>query len=78
MSSSSLIFLLFPHKFAGARSIVGVNSDFQLATGPIYLDNVECNGDEEYLVNCSAAGPFQHDCSHLEDAGVDCEGKKAC
>ncbi len=52
-----------------------MSSNFEVATGPIHLDNVQCTGDEEYLVNCTSAGPFQHDCSHLEDAGVDCEGE---
>lgn len=69
--ASFLPFFLSP---AGARAIVGTNSDYQLATGPIYLDNVQCRGDEEFFVNCSSLGFLEHDCTHLEDAGVNCEG----
>lgn len=62
--------------FTGARSILG-GSGFDLATGPIYLDGVQCTGDEEYLVNCTNNGVLDHDCTHHEDAGVDCEGKRS-
>ena len=52
-----------------------MSADFELASGPIHLDNVHCTGNEAFLVNCTASGFFDHDCTHLEDAGVDCEGR---
>ena len=38
----------------------------------ILLDDVQCNGTEEALDDCPATTGDQHDCSHEEDAGVQC------
>ena len=55
----------------GARAASG--GVFSAGSGPILLDSVQCVGNEATLLNCSAEGVGQHDCSHFEDAGVICE-----
>ena len=40
--------------------------------GPIWLDSVECMGDEEGLFDCRHQPWGDHDCSHTEDASVRC------
>ncbi|XP_054763721.1 scavenger receptor cysteine-rich domain-containing group B protein-like [Lytechinus pictus] len=39
---------------------------------PIYFDNVGCNGTESTLLDCIHNGIGEHNCGHMEDAGVIC------
>ncbi|XP_028399552.1 uncharacterized protein LOC114522963 isoform X3 [Dendronephthya gigantea] len=41
-------------------------------SGPIWLDDVECTGEEQNIANCSYNALGFHDCDHSEDAGVEC------
>ena len=52
------------------------NSDrFGQAPGPIWLDNVQCTGNESTLASCSHLGVNNtRSCTHYEDAGVRCYG----
>ena len=38
----------------------------------IILDNLNCDGTEQTLLDCQHEGLWNHDCSHFEDAGVVC------
>ena len=42
-------------------------------SGPTLLDDVQCSGNEAYLWDCSHNGWNEENCSHSEDASVDCE-----
>ena len=43
--------------------------------GDIWLDNVNCNGTEERLVDCAHNGWAEHNCAHGEDVGVYCSSE---
>ena len=46
---------------------------FGAGSGPIHLDDVACTGSEAALINCTY-DTITTDCSHSEDAGVQCQG----
>lgn len=51
---------------AYGRAVYGQGS------GPIWLDNVNCNGSETRIEECSHPGWGNHDCSHSEDLSIIC------
>ena len=40
--------------------------------GPIMLDDLNCNGKETDISECTSRGWFKNNCGHSEDAGVSC------
>ena len=52
----------------GSRS----QAAFGEETGEIILDNVECDGSEDNILQCPHNGLFVGNCGHSEDAEVVC------
>uniref|UniRef100_A0A3Q0SIR6 SRCR domain-containing protein n=1 Tax=Amphilophus citrinellus TaxID=61819 RepID=A0A3Q0SIR6_AMPCI len=52
------------------------SAHFGRGSGPIWLDNVECSGQEAVLSRCTHPGFGENNCGHGEDAGVICLGKR--
>uniref|UniRef100_A0AAY5F326 SRCR domain-containing protein n=1 Tax=Electrophorus electricus TaxID=8005 RepID=A0AAY5F326_ELEEL len=49
---------------------------FGAGEGVIWLNRVECRGDEFHLWDCSYSLKNHTDCSHKEDAGITCAGQR--
>ena len=56
--------------YSGGDAILGC--EYGEGTGAILLDDVNCIGLEESIFDC-ASNSWDHDCSHVENAGVSCE-----
>ncbi|CAK6973445.1 deleted in malignant brain tumors 1 protein-like [Scomber scombrus] len=49
------------------------NAAFGQGSGPIWLDDVSCFGNESSITECRHQGFGVHNCGHIEDASVICE-----
>ena len=55
--------------------VVGFNNaHFGGGVGPIHINNVDCRGDEDNLLECSHSSALSCYRGHSEDAGVRCQG----
>ena len=61
--------MLYINNIAG-RGIYGAY--FGQGVGRIALDDVNCEGNEATLLNCSHRGLFVHNCDHSKDVSVRC------
>ncbi|XP_065193127.1 deleted in malignant brain tumors 1 protein-like [Sycon ciliatum] len=56
----------------GFSKATAANLHYGTGDGPILLDQLDCTGQESDLFQCQGNAVGVHDCSHAEDAGVDC------
>ncbi|CAC5390291.1 DMBT1 [Mytilus coruscus] len=49
-----------------------VGGYFGEGTGPVFLENLGCSGNEKHLDSCAASGLFSTSCRHSHDVGVAC------
>ncbi|XP_076673299.1 uncharacterized protein LOC143371719 isoform X2 [Andrena cerasifolii] len=56
----------------GGRAVAKKDGFFGPGEGPIWLDEVDCYGNETQLYRCDHNHWGQHNCDHDEDAGVIC------
>ena len=54
-------------------AVVRGSAFYGQGTGPIYLDDVACVGNESRLSDCAYTS--QHNCVHGEDVGVQCKAE---
>uniref|UniRef100_A0AAR5Q9G6 Uncharacterized protein n=1 Tax=Dendroctonus ponderosae TaxID=77166 RepID=A0AAR5Q9G6_DENPD len=57
--------------FAGS-AVIKKNGFFGKSKGPIWLDQVSCNGNESSLEKCTHWDWGEHNCDHEEDIGLIC------
>ena len=69
-------FLLFVYVCVGTV-VHRDGSVFGEGSGPIFLDNLACSGDEQSLLECDTFTEARglHSCMHSKDVGVTCIGK---
>ena len=53
---------------------VSGNAKYGQGSSKIWLDNVQCTGNETRLTSCTHDGWGSHQCSHSQDAGLKCAG----
>ena len=51
---------------------ITLNNQYGSGTGQIWLDDIQCIGDETSLFNCRHNGWGIHNCGHGEDVSIRC------
>ena len=59
--------------FLSIDAVAYSSAFFGQGTGTIWLDDVQCTGNEANLINCPAKSLGSHNCTHAHDAGVRCQ-----
>ena len=57
----------------GSSSVL--NEDSTLLLTPIFLDNVQCNGEERRLLDCPHSGINEHQCGSYAVAKIVCQAE---
>ena len=54
------------------------NAYYGKGTGSIFLDNIQCNGTEDRLIDCSNSSIGSSSCDHSDDVSVVCFIESEC
>jgi len=49
-----------------------IGNSYGAGSGRIWLDEVQCSGNEKNITECRHGGWGRHDCSHSQDVSVSC------
>ena len=52
-------------------------TSFGGGSGPIWLDDLDCNGNESSILNCSHKAFGVNNCGHDEDVAIQCMSGEA-
>ena len=72
-SDANVVCTQLGYRFNGTEILT--ISDFLFGTGPIFVDELSCDGDEERVMDCGGSAPGLHTCTHSQDAAVRCIGE---
>ena len=56
------------HRYGGKF----IGNGYGAGSGPIWFDDVHCNGTEKYITDCRHNGWGIHNCGHSDDVSVRC------
>ncbi|XP_073726150.1 scavenger receptor cysteine-rich type 1 protein M130-like [Misgurnus anguillicaudatus] len=63
------------HMGCGTPIAAATGAFFGQGSGPVWLDDVRCSGNESAVTNCSSKALGKSTCSHEQDAGVVCRAQ---
>ena len=72
-SDADVVCTQLGYRFNGSEPLL--ISDFSPGSGPIFVEELSCEGREDRLLECSSAPLGLHSCTHDQDAAVRCVGK---
>ena len=75
LSDANVICTQLGYSFNGTKVLP--ISVFSQGTGPIFLDELACEGGEEAVLDCHRAPLGLHACTHSQDVAVQCIGEYA-
>ena len=55
------------------RGTAKIEAHYGQGAGNIFMDDMECNGNERSIFECHYSGWGTHNCEHNEDAAVECQ-----
>ncbi|XP_025102894.1 deleted in malignant brain tumors 1 protein-like [Pomacea canaliculata] len=58
--------------FYSPGAVAVLSNMYGMGHGSILLDNINCQGTESNLEQCTHLGYYRHDCGHHEDVGIIC------